>query len=251
MKIIQYLEKILAAVQYPGFLRAILRWRKFSFASFLIVSRLIKGGIEPGTVLDLGANIGQFAIASANLFGGSTRIISFEPEPNTANILRKNVEGLPVEVMELALGSAPGESIFFVNADSQVSSLLPLGETRLTDFPESVIKHEIKVSIESLDNLFASNDLTSPILLKIDVQGFESEVIAGATHFLNKVRWIVMEVSFTDLYKGEVDFISILNLLSDRGFRFLRPLNMHFSPKTGEVIEMDALFVNANENTDI
>jgi FkbM family methyltransferase len=248
---IRYLGKISVAVQYPGFFRSILRWRKFSLASFLIVSRLIKSGIEPRTVLDLGANIGQFAIASANLFGQGVSVISFEPDPSTASILRNNVKGLPVEVMELAIGSAPGESTFFVNADSQVSSLLPLGRIRLTDFPESVIKHEIKVSIESLDNLFTSSDLASPILLKIDVQGFESEVIAGSTHFINKVRWIVMEVSFTDLYKGEADFISILNLLSDRGFRFLRPLNMHFSPKTGEVIEMDALFVNANENTNI
>jgi hypothetical protein len=138
-----------------------------------------------------------------------------------------------------------------VNADSQVSSLLPLGATRLSDFPESIIRKEIKVPVESLDHLFMFRKLTLPILLKIDVQGFEYEVIAGATNFLKKVKWVVMEVSFTDLYKGEADFSSIFNLLESKGFRFLRPLNMHFSPKTGEVIEMDALFVNSNENTDI
>jgi FkbM family methyltransferase len=248
---VHYLEKILTGIQHPGFFKAVLGWRKFSLASFLIVSRLARSGVRPGTVLDLGANVGQFAIASANLFGSGASIISFEPDPQTVEALRKNVNGFSVEVMNIAIGKTPGASTFFVNADSQVSSLLPLGATRLSDFPESIIRKEIKVPVESLDHLFMFRKLTLPILLKIDVQGFEYEVIAGATNFLKKVKWVVMEVSFTDLYKGEADFSSIFNLLESKGFRFLRPLNMHFSPKTGEVIEMDALFVNSNENTDI
>lgn len=251
MKIVHYLEKILTGIRHPGFLKALLGWRKFSLASFLIVSRLVSSGVRPGTILDLGANVGQFAIACANLFGNNVKIISFEPDPETVKSLKKNVVGLNVDVRELAIGRIPSESTFFVNTDSQVSSLLPLGEVRITDFPESAIKREIKVSVDSLDNLFSQKDLASPILLKIDVQGLEAEVISGADKFLHKVKWIVIEVSFTDLYKGEADFISILNLLSNRGFRFLRPLNMHFSPKTGEIIEMDALFVSANENTHI
>lgn len=246
---VHYLEKILSGMQHPGFFKAVLGWRKFSLASFLIVSRLARSGVRPGTVLDLGANVGQFAIASANLFGDSTAIISFEPDPRTFEVLQKNVNGLSVELMNIAIGKTPGTGIFFVNADSQVSSMLPLGATRLSDFPESVIRQEIKVPVESLDHLFMSRKLTPPILLKIDVQGFEYEVIAGAANFLKKVKWVVMEVSFTDLYEGEADFASIFNLLESKGFLFLRPLNMHFSPKTGEVIEMDALFVSSNENT--
>jgi len=52
----------------------------------------------------------------------------------------------------------------------------------------------------------------------------------------------VIEVAFAELYKGEADFISIANLLNSHGFHFVRPLNWHSSPRTGEIIEMDALF---------
>lgn len=251
MKISSFFEKILSGFQCPGFFKAVLLWPRFSLASFVIVSRLIKSGIRPNTILDLGANQGQFAIASAKIFGESTEIISFEPDPSVAKILQKNVKGLPVEVKVCAVGSLPGTGDLFVNSDSQVSSLLPLGESRLVDFPNSVVKGKIQVPIVSLDNMFLTRKLSTPILLKIDVQGFEYEVITGASNFLKRVKWIVIEVSFSDLYKGEADFTSILKLLDDYGFHFLRPLNMHFSPKTGEVMEMDALFVNTYENTNI
>lgn len=245
MRIIENLTKLLSTLQHPGFFRAFFTWRKFSLASFLIISRLIKSEIRPRTILDLGANIGQFAVAASHLFADA-KIISFEPDPGVVEVLSRNVKGLPVEVRNLAIGRAPGLATFYVNADSQVSSLLPLGGARMRDFPESVVQREINVPVESLDSLFLKQKLTQPILLKIDVQGFEGEVISGAKKFLKTVSWIVMEVSFTDLYEGESDFVSLANLLGECGFKFVRPLNMHFSPKTGEAIEMDALFFNSD-----
>lgn len=250
MKIIENVTKLLAALQHPRFFWAFITWRKFSLASFLIVSRLMKSEIRPRTILDLGANIGQFAVAAGHLFT-DTKIISFEPNPEVVEVLRENVIDLPVEVRNLAVGRAPGAATFYVNTDSQVSSLLPLGGARMRDFPKSVVRDEIKVPVENLDSLFFRRELIQPILLKIDVQGFEGEVIAGAKNFLKTVSWVVMEVSFTDLYEGESDFISLANLLGECGFKFARPLNMHFSPKTGEAIEMDALFVNSHANINI
>lgn len=84
--------------------------------------------------------------------------------------------------------------------------------------------------------------LAAPILLKIDVQGFEDRVIGGAGKFLERVRWVLMEVSFSKLYEGERDFETIVELLNKHGFGFVRPMDFHVSPKTGEIIEMDALF---------
>ena len=75
------------------------------------------------------------------------------------------------------------------------------------------------------------------------MQGFEDRVIAGAGTFLGRVRWVLMEVSFSNLYDGERDFETIVNLLKLHKFRFIKPMNFHLSPITGEIIEMDALFV--------
>ena len=238
------LARLLGALERPGVWRAALSWPKFSLASFLIVSRLKQHGVAPATVVDVGANVGQFAVASAKLFRGVT-VISVEPDPQIAKQLKENVKRLPVDVVVVALGEQTGQAAFHVNRDSQVSSLLPLGSDRECDFPDSKVIGRITVNVETLDTLFSDRILKAPILLKLDVQGFEEQVLRGGGAFLQRVQWVVVEVAFGNLYEGEADFASILKLLEDKGLIFTRPVNWFTSPRTGEVIEMDALFTRS------
>ena len=234
--------RILELLKTPGALSALLKWPKFSLAAFQIISRAKLAGVKPKTVVDVGANVGQFAVASSRLFTDA-EVFPVEPDPQVAEQLRKNV-GMPVakNVRVTAVGDSVGTATFHINLDPQVSSLLPLGEDRIESFPESVVIEKITVPITTLDVLFDGMVLVEPILLKIDVQGFEDRVIAGASVFLERVRWVLMEVSFSNLYEGEREFEMIVALLKRHGFKFLRPMNFHISPKTGEIIEMDALF---------
>jgi len=96
----------------------------------------------------------------------------------------------------------------------------------------------------TLDELFANKVLAQPILLKIDVQGYEDRVIAGGAYLLKHIHWVILEMSFARLYDGEKDFGWMVDMMSQRGFRFVRPLDFHTSEKTGAIIEMDALFEN-------
>ena len=238
MKIVRILELL----RTPGAIFALFKWPIFSLAAYHLVSRAKLAGVHPKSVVDIGANIGQFSIASLNLFHGID-VYSVEPNPGAAVLLKKNLgEGLTSNIHVVAVGSSIGSVEFNLNHDSQVSSVLPLGEDRIQFFPNSTVEKTIMVPMTTLDNLFGSSDLKLPILLKIDVQGLEDQVISGGKFFLSSVRWIVIEVSFADLYKGERDFMSIVELLARTGFKFVRPLNFHTSPKTGEIIEMDALF---------
>ena len=239
---ISHIQRILELIKTPGALSALLIWPKFSLAAFKIVSRAELAGVKPKTVVDIGANIGQFAVASSRLFEGAV-VFPVEPDPRVAEKLRKNV-GMPVaeNVRVTAVGDSIGTATFHVNRDPQVSSLLPLGVDRVEFFPDSRVVEEITVPVTTLDVLFDGVELAEPILLKIDVQGFEDRVIAGAGVFLERVRWVLMEVSFSKLYESERDFETIVDLLKKHEFRFVRPMNFHFSPKTGEIIEMDALF---------
>jgi len=241
--LIARLLRILELLTTPGATSAFFKWPKFSLAAFLIISRAKLEGVKPNSVVDVGANVGQFAVASTRLFHGA-EVFPIEPDPRTADQLRKNV-GMPVanNVRVTAIGDNVGAATFHVNGDSQVSSLLSLGDDRIKSFPGSRVVEEINVPVTTLDVLFDGVDLAEPILLKIDVQGFEDRVIAGAGVFLKRVHWVLMEVSFSKLYDGERDFETIVDLLKAHGFRFVRPMNFHISPKTGEIIEMDALFV--------
>jgi FkbM family methyltransferase len=239
---INNIYRLLELLKTSGALTALISWPKFSLAAYKIITRAKLAGVKPKTVIDVGANIGQFAVASSRLFHGA-KVYPVEPDPRVAEILRKNV-GLTVaaNVCVTAIGDSVGIVTFNVNHDPQVSSLLPLGTDRIESFPDSKVIEKISVPITTLDSLFGGIVLEEPIFLKIDVQGFEDRVITGAAVFLTRVQWVLMEVSFAKLYEGERDFEAVVELLGKNGFRFVRPLNFHTSPKTGEIIEMDALF---------
>src|SRR6267378_858741 len=240
--LISRLIRILELLKTEGALRAVAMWPKFFLAAFSIISRMKRAGVSPRTVIDVGANVGQFAVASIRLFANAI-VIPIEPNPRIVDRLRAN---LPPEIREnvlmTAVGDTIGTAVFHVNRDPQVSSMLQLGSDRLESFPGATVVEEITVPMTTLDALFAGRALAAPILLKIDVQGFEDRVITGGTVFLARVDWVLMEVSFSKLYEGERDFTSIVELMRSRGFRFVRPMNFHVSPRTDEIIEMDALF---------
>jgi FkbM family methyltransferase len=236
------LVRLLSVLEWHGAFRALISWPKFSLASFVIVSRLKRAGASPKTVIDIGANVGQFAVAASRLFADA-HVCSIEPDSRTATRLRNNLKSEQnANVLVTAVGDYVGEVVFHVNNDSQVSSMLALGQDRVSAFPQSKVVEEISVPISTLDALFIQHQFEKPILVKIDVQGAEDKVIRGSGKFLQDVDWVLMEVTFADLYEGEMDFQNISNLMAESGFKFVRPLNFHVSPLTGEIIEMDALF---------
>lgn len=243
MDIQSRLTQLIELATTRGAVSAYIGWPKFSLASYKIVSRMVRGGVYPKTVIDVGANLGQFAVAASRLFAGAN-VFPIEPDPDIAIQLRRNVgQRIAQNVMVTAIGDTVGEADFFVNRDSQVSSLLKLGSDREKAFPKSTVERTRRVPVTTLDMAFACEKLAPPILLKIDVQGFEDRVIAGAGQLLASTEWVLMELSFADLYQGEQDFGSLTGLLAQSGFVFQRPLNFHVSPKVGDIIEMDALFV--------
>lgn len=229
----------------PNAFKAFFTWKKFSISAFKIVKRLTSAGVAPMSVIDVGANTGQFSMAASKEFRHAD-IYPIEPDPRTATRLRHNLEPrLAANIIRKAVGERDGTITFNVNADSQVSSILPLGDDRQRAFPKSVVMQQISVPLATLDSLFGNIPLAEPILLKIDVQGYEDQVISGAVSFLASVRWVVMEVSFARLYEGEQDFVAIIELMASHGFRFVRPLNFHQAGKNLDIIEMDALFEKA------
>lgn len=210
-----------------------------------MVSSLAKQQIMPSTVLDIGANTGQFAVASAKLFP-DVQVHSFEPVPECVEALQKNVSTLEnVVVYPLALGDREGEVTFRVNSDSKQSSILPLAQIRRNAFPETREIRTTKVAVSTLDRISAYIELRRPSLLKLDVQGYEAQAIRGGTEILKHIDYVVVEVSFKPTYEGELPFMDIVRMMEEQGFRFERPVGWLTIPGSGTVLEMDALFVRA------
>lgn len=243
MSIVRKMCMALQLMEDASSMKALATWPTFSITSYNMVSRLAKQGVIPGTILDVGANVGQFTVASAKLFP-SVRVYSFEPAPSSVAKLRKNVSDLEnVTVYPFALGDRHGEVEFRVNADSQQSSVLPLARARRDAFPDARETHVIEVKISTLDLIFAEIEFRPPVLVKLDVQGYEAETIRGGTEALRHVDYVVLEVSFKPTYEGELTFRGIARMMEERGFRFERPVGWLAVPGSGEIFEMDALFV--------
>lgn len=235
-------ELAIALLCEPGFLRALTSWPTFSVTSFLMLSRLARLGLRPGTVLDVGANIGQFAVSAAKHFPDAV-VHSYEPVPECFARLTKNTGSLSnVHVHPMALGDRAGELQFNVNSHTHSSSALPLTDEHKKAFPFAKETKSITVPVGTLDREFRCQDLVGPVLLKLDVQGYEAAVLEGSRGILPCVDYVLLETSFVPLYEGEKTFQQTLDFLDSLGFDFEQPVGFLNEPVSGKYLQMDALF---------
>lgn len=246
------LARLCGLFSWPVLIRS-LRWPVFSLTSHDLVGRLVAQGLQVNTLLDAGANIGQFSVAAHELLGGP-EIHAFEPNPVAAERFRRNTRRYAnIHLHPIALGDRSDRLDFQVNRHSHSSSLLPLGPRHLDAFPDARIETTMVVEVRRLDDLLADLKLPPPVLLKLDVQGYETQVLRGAGGLLGKIDHILLEVSFEPLYQGEIVFLDLLPMLDQLGFEFLRPVGWLEHPATGQLLQMDALFRRkaAKPNDDI
>lgn len=227
----------------PGAIGGLLTWPTFSVTSYLMISGLVRQNISPMTVIDIGANTGQFAVAAAKLWPMAT-ILSFEPQPACYRRLRDCADKVRnIKTFNVALGSKREVKAMRINAHHHSSSFLPMTENHLAAFPEATESGTEMTEIVPLDDALSGENLRGQVLLKIDVQGYESFVLEGARNTLQFTDYVVLETSFKPLYEGEKLFGDIVEMMRDYGFRFLRPVGFLTDGKTDEILQMDALFV--------
>lgn len=190
------------------------------------------------TVIDVGASRGQFALFARRRFPGA-RIVCFEPLPAPFDRLTE-VLGGQVEAHRLAIGSEPGREEMTVSASDDSSSLLPIGERQVREFPGTGAAGTQAVEVETLDGALPGEP-ARPALLKIDVQGLELEVLKGASRTLGSVDECFVECSFVELYEGQAMADEVVGFLEDRGFR-LDGVHGVVRSADGEPLQGDFLF---------
>jgi FkbM family methyltransferase len=243
--IISRIRTTFSFLEHPSSIKALVTWPRFSITSFNMISSLAKQGVLPLTVIDVGANVGQFAIAVATLWLDA-QVHAFEPVPACIERLRKNVSRLGnITVYPLALGDREGELLLRVNSYSHASSALTLSRAHRDAFPKAREVKTVPVKVSTLDQVFADVELRLPALLKVDVQGFEPHTLRGAKETLKRVDYAVLEVSFKPMYEGEVLFMDIVRMMEKQGLHFERPVGWLAAPESGEILQMDALFTRA------
>jgi FkbM family methyltransferase len=193
-------------------------------------------------VIDVGANIGQFGL-DIRRAGYKGPIYSFEPASECFSTLTKTTRRYqPWLAFKLGLGSAEGCATINISGNSGLStSILRMLPVHLENFPESQKVAEEQIQISTVDRQIEDLNLApSDVFLKIDVQGYESDVIHGALKSLSSIPFCYLEVSLKPLYEGEITFLSILNLLSASGHEVV-DIHRGIRAKNGELLQLDVL----------
>ena len=197
-------------------------------------------------VIDVGANEGQYA-AGLREIGYKGRIISVEPLTDAyARLCKASAHDSGWTVIpRTAIGDRDGSIVINIAANSGASSsALPMSDTLLDAAPEIAYIGSETVPIAKLDSIHPGWGLedVEKTFLKIDVQGFESQVLAGAATLLSNIRGVQIELSLLPLYRGQVLALPIIQDLIAAGFELWHLMPEFVDQKSGRLLQFDAIF---------
>jgi FkbM family methyltransferase len=195
------------------------------------------------TVLDVGANVGQYGSA-LRARGYRGRIVSFEPNPEDYRLLAERAErDRSWEAAGVGLGAEDGFAELNVSGFSVFSSMLKTTEFVETVDRRSRAERTVRVPVTTVDAVWAERVRPGArVLLKIDTQGYERAVLAGAPRALEQVVGVQIELSLRGLYAGQPAIDEILGLLRERDFAAYAFVPGFVDPGTEELLEVDGLF---------
>ncbi len=216
-------------------------------------------------VLDIGANVGQYGAALRDL-GYRGRLISFEPlgDAHKALVARAAGDDRWDVAPRGAIGDADGEITINIAGNSASSSVLAMLDSHRDAAPQSAYIGSEIVPIRRLDTLLpqmqraaariparipARTPAPTPArtYVKIDTQGYEQQVIDGASATLAGALAVQLEMSLTPFYAGQTDFAGMLALMAAHGFALWGFWPGFAQPGTGRILQADAIFARPEQ----
>ena len=200
------------------------------------------------TIIDVGANTGQFG-QTMIAAGWKRRLVSFEPLSAAHARLVETAGRNPQwhVAPRTAIGAQRGTAEINIAGNSQSSSLLPMLERHLSAAPTSSYVGTETISVATLDDALAGYAPSECYMLKMDVQGFEAEVLRGAPRTLHRTAVIYAEMSLQPLYEGEPVFTDLSRDIMALGYRCVGLQPGYTDASNREMLQVDGVFVR---NTD-
>ncbi|MBC8156285.1 MAG: FkbM family methyltransferase [Bacteroidetes bacterium] len=187
-------------------------------------------GFNPTLIVDVGANTGEFILNARAAFPNA-RLLAFEPHPDAIKTLQTTHRNDSHFVLQpVGLGSETGTATLYVPDFSPGSSIVakPTGEHR-----------EVTIAIRQLDEFIDHIPSEGSVLIKIDVEGYELEVLRGGRAFLAKADYLYLEARTTNAIG--CTFEDIHRFMQSIGWAYLGAYDSVFAP-SGELLYFDALF---------
>lgn len=235
MGLFEKLRKIAAALPYARLRKALWRHGVAATTEHFGAIRFV----SPASLIDVGANKGQFSLAVKALFPRCV-VHAFEPLEGAAGIYNALFEGDPsVTLYRHALGAEARTATLHVASREDSSSLLAIGGNQVRAYGITQ-KTQRQICVERLETALEVKALPRPRLLKIDVQGSELDVLKGIDA-LEEIDFIYVELSFLPLYRDQALFGEVHAFLSGRGFCLRGFFNVSHTKAFGPT-QVDALY---------
>jgi len=234
---VNILTKIIRVLWTRNYRAAVLRTRVFASTEH---DRILSG-LELDTIVDIGANRGQFALCVRRLYPAA-QIYSFEPLHKPASTYRKVFKNdKRAQLFNKAIAAESGSAPMHVSRWDVSSSLLPFAQAQHDNFLLTEEARLETVIMSTLSECLDGNSIEGRALLKLDVQGFELAALKGCEELLEKFKFVYVEASFMELYVGQALADEVISYLHSKGYKLICVANLS-TGKSQRPIQADFLF---------
>lgn len=228
------LKKIYQCLINPKFFKSYL----YRSAPLFELSPIIKKLENPEILIDIGSNKGQFSLLIKNFFP-NIRIYSFEPIKEELEIQKKILSSSKnIKYHNIALGNKNKKIYLNITSRKDSSSILTPIVKNDNQYKE-IEKRSIK--LKRLDDIIDGKLIKQPIVMKLDVQGYELEVLRGSRDLLNYISYIILEISYQKMYENQCSVKKLFDFLNYNNFYELKRCNLSY--RNGNKFQADVLFV--------
>ena len=210
--------------------------------------KLARLNINPKLVIDAGFNNGQFSSLVLEIWK-NTKVVAFDPSPINSKYYASTLKKIYLKRFDFKnIGlSNTCENLNF-NLSKSLDSSSYLQPTKLNNeyFSSTKIVNSVKTKVETLANQYYLMDIPFPWFLKIDIQGYEMNLLNGIDkNQLKKIKWIYIEMTDYEMYRGQMKRTDINQWLLKNNFVLSQQINLDKS-LDGKIIYSDELYVNQN-----
>ena len=202
-------------------------------------------------VLDIGANVGDITVSALNSFS-EARVICFEPVQSTFEILSNRLAPYSERVYlhNYALSDSTGEGEINITNFSGANSIMPQAKLHQNCNPHVRELSKESISLVRLDDISDKFPTCNIDIMKIDVEGFELNVLNGGRKFIAEhVDVIIIEISLMrDVAWEEQSVFDIFSIMKDAGFCLVNVFDVHhIEHKSVMLAQMDCVFRHTRE----